>query len=120
MIAKNKELWWKYNKENEIEIGNDIRSLIKQTGSPYLEERNSIKKLTAHYKGSEKRNNKYIFEALAYGYILINDYKKSEQLLRSFHSTLAQDILKSPDIFWVKAIPRTRTDYSFLSPKSGI
>lgn len=104
LIAKGCDIWWEYEKTREKEISQEILSMTANAGLPFLEKRNSIEKLLRQYKGIKVNENKYIVEAVAYAHILVDEYKKSENMLRSFDIILSHDIQQNPDIIWMNDI----------------
>lgn len=101
MIAKRRDIWWEYDETREKQISDEILPMLTSAGVRYLDQRKSIEQFVAANECLVTRDNKYIQEAIGYGYILMNDTNKAMELLNHLYKMLSTDTQKDPSITWV-------------------
>jgi hypothetical protein len=115
VIAKQKDIWWEYEKAKEEEIMAEILFMMSSYGVPFLEERNKLEKFLSKYGKIGLDDNPNMVEGICYTHVLIGDYPKARIILSSFNRILMKEIEKRPKIEWiVKMNVRVRLILDYL------
>lgn len=101
LIFKNRDYWWEYDENNEVQIMDEIHTAITTFGIPYLKKRNFLKGFITTYKNFKPTENPHTIEGIAYSYILVEDYGKAQKHLSSLGKRLINDAEYYQNASWI-------------------